>query len=266
VIKVNTAEFIRGTLALIILVAYTIFGANTRLYQTIAAKESAPLAVTYEETIQEQAPEPEYTQSVPTATKTSGQAPVNVKPKTVAVAVKTEAITEDVITTGEELVVPYLSSDFKAYMGYDMVTNRTAPQWKYREMAVTDENGLRRIGEDYLVAMGTYYTEEVGARFRITLDSGSVITVTVGDIKNPEHTDKYNMYTPIRDKSGNIINANVLEFIVDTKKLNSRAAKLGTVSCIDGLEGDVEKIERINEKQEQGQGQEQQEEKPESVA
>jgi hypothetical protein len=161
--------------------------------------------------------------------------------------IETENIKTDDIIISEALAVPYLTSDFKAYMAYDMVTDRTAPQWHYRETAYTDENGLRRIGDDYLVAMGTYYSEAVGARFRITLDSGNVFTVTVGDIKNPLHTDKYNMYTPIRNKSGAIISANVLEFIVDMDKLDKMAAKLGTVSCIDGLNGDVEKIERLAE-------------------
>jgi hypothetical protein len=151
----------------------------------------------------------------------------------------------DKLTDTDSLVVPWINSDFKAYMAYDMVTDSTAPQWKYREMAHTDENGLRRIGEDYLVAMGTYYSESVGARFRITLDSGSVFTVTVGDIKNPAHTDTYNMYTPVKDKSGNVICANVLEFIVDTDKLPPLALRLGTVSCLDGLEGNVKQIERL---------------------
>jgi hypothetical protein len=141
--------------------------------------------------------------------------------------------------------VPWLDSDFKAYMPYDSITDTTTPQWHYRKHAWTDYNGLRRVGDDYLVAMGTYYTDEVGNRFKITLDSGSQITVTVGDIKDPAHTDRYNMYTPVKNHSGKIIGANVLEFLVDTDKLNEKAAKLGTVSCIDGLEGNVESIEKL---------------------
>jgi hypothetical protein len=144
-----------------------------------------------------------------------------------------------------ELAVPWRNSDFKAYMPYDSITDKTAPQWRYRQLAWTDINGLRRVGDDYLVAMGTYYTESVGARFLITLDTGSEFTVKVGDIKNPAHTDTYNMYTPVRGADGKIISANVLEFLVDTDKLDEKAALLGTVSCIAGLEGNVEKIAKL---------------------
>jgi hypothetical protein len=147
----------------------------------------------------------------------------------------------------ENYEVPWLNSDFKAYMPYDSITDKTAPQWFYRQNAWTDSNGLRRVGTDYLVAMGTYYTESVGERFRITLDTGNVFTVTIGDIKNPAHTDRYNMYTSVKDNYGNFYSANVVEFIVDTDKLDSYAKILGTVSCIDGLEGNIEKVEKIVE-------------------
>jgi hypothetical protein len=143
--------------------------------------------------------------------------------------------------------VPWQNSDFKAYMPYDSITDKTAPQWHYRQNAWTDSNGLRRVDSDYLVAMGTYYTEKVGERFKITLDTGNVFTVTVGDIKNPAHTDRYNMYTSVKDNYGNFYSANVVEFIVDTDRLDSRAKKLGTVSCLDGLDGNIEKIEKIAE-------------------
>ncbi|MDR0903731.1 MAG: hypothetical protein LBM59_03790 [Ruminococcus sp.] len=150
-------------------------------------------------------------------------------------------------TVLEEYEVPLQNSDFKAYMSYEKITDKTAPQWHYRQNAWTDINGLRRVGSDYLVAMGTYYTENVGERFKITLDTGNVFTVTIGDIKNPAHTDRNNMYTSVKDNYGNFYSANVIEFIVDTDKLDSYAKKLGTVSCIDGLGGNIEKVEKIVE-------------------
>jgi hypothetical protein len=54
------------------------------------------------------------------------------------------------------------------------------------------------------------------------------------------------MYTPVISADGKVISANVLEFIVDMHKLNSKASKLGTVSCISGLKGNIEKIERLS--------------------
>jgi hypothetical protein len=148
-------------------------------------------------------------------------------------------------TYKKEFLVPWQNSDFKAYMSYEKITDKTSPQWYYRNNAWTDSNGLRRVDDDYLVAMGTYYSDSVGERFRITLDSGDVFTVRIGDIKNPLHTDIYNMYTPVKDNSGKFYSANVLEFIVDTDKLDTKAAKLGTVSCIAGLGGNIAKVEKL---------------------
>jgi hypothetical protein len=144
-----------------------------------------------------------------------------------------------------EYLVPWQNSDFKAFMSYEMITDKTSPQWYYRNNAWTDSNGLRRVDDDYLVAMGTYYSDRVGERFRITLDSGDVFTVRIGDIKNPLHTDIYNMYTPVKDSSGKFYSANVIEFIVDTDKLDPHAAKLGTVSCLTGLGGNIAKVEKL---------------------
>ncbi|MDR0947100.1 MAG: hypothetical protein LBM87_05085 [Ruminococcus sp.] len=147
------------------------------------------------------------------------------------------------IPPGIALEIPELESDFKAFMSYKAITDKTAPQWEYRLNAYTDEHGLRRIEEDYLVAMGTYYASSVGERFRITLETGSIFTVMTGDIKDDAHTDPEKMYTPAKQDGKPC--ANVLEFIVDTDKLADEVLTLGTVSFYEHLKGNITKIERL---------------------
>lgn len=98
---------------------------------------------------------------------------------------------------------------------------------------------------DYIVAMGTYYAENVGDRFKITLDTDNEITVIIGDIKQDIHTDYFNQYTPIYDENGIFFSGNVLEFIVDTDVLPKVPRRLGTVSYFDYLKGNIKSIERI---------------------
>lgn len=93
--------------------------------------------------------------------------------------------------------------------------------------------------------MGTYYAENVGDRFNITLDTDNEITVIIGDIKQDIHTDYFNQYTPIYDENGIFFSGNVLEFIVDTDVLPKIPRRLGTVSYFDNLKGNIKSIERI---------------------
>ena len=54
------------------------------------------------------------------------------------------------------------------------------------------------------------------------------------------------MYSPVYDNNGNLISANVIEFIVDTNKLDRSVTKLGTVSAYDNFKGNIVKIERTD--------------------
>lgn len=133
-----------------------------------------------------------------------------------------------------------ISTDFKSYMDYRCITNTNSSQYKLQKYAWTDENGLRRYDDYYLVALGSYYSSTVGDCFKITLDTGETFDVMVGDCKADCDTDSNHMYHPMRDGSGNVI-----EFIVDTKELPKEVRRMGTVSAIDIFEGNVESIEKI---------------------
>jgi len=125
---------------------------------------------------------------------------------------------------------------FKTYMDYRKITNKSSRQWHLQQLAYTDSEGFRKFNDNYLVAVGTYYADEVGKEFRVTLDSGIVFHAMVGDIKQDIHTDENNQYVPV--------NGNIIEFIVDVDKLDELTRKLGNASN-SGLKGSIIKIEEV---------------------
>lgn len=142
--------------------------------------------------------------------------------------------------------IPDYDTSFKTYMDYRKITDKTSAQYMLQMEAYTDDIGLRKYEDHYIVAMGTYYSNNVGDTFKITLDNDKSFDVIIGDIKADCHTDDKNMYSPVYDNNGNFISANVIEFIVDTKKLNKSVKKLGTVSAYDDFKGNILKIERTD--------------------
>lgn len=113
------------------------------------------------------------------------------------------------------------TGEFKSYMSYKAITTKGSGQWKLQQEAWTDEQGYRRHGENYMVAMGTYYADKVGRKFIISLSSGQVVPVIVGDIKADQHTDELNQYRTT-DKS-------IIEFIVDTDRISAESKRMGTM-------------------------------------
>ena len=122
---------------------------------------------------------------------------------------------------------------FKTYMDYRKITNKNSKQWKLQEQAWTEGRGFRKIGEHFLVAVGTFYADEVGKELLIEFEDGQQIKAIVGDIKQDRHTDSTNRYVPI--------NGNIVEFIVDTEKLDPEVIRRGDVSWL-GLNGRIKSI------------------------
>lgn len=151
----------------------------------------------------------------------------------------------EIVEQDVQLEIPDCDTSFKAYMDYNCITDDTTMQWELQQTAYTDEYGLRKIGTDYCVAVGSYYSETVGERFKITLDSDNEFTVIISDLKKDEHTDSSNRYSPVYDENGDFYSANILEFIVDVNQLHSMVTTLGTVSYYDEFEGNIVSIEKI---------------------
>lgn len=137
--------------------------------------------------------------------------------------------------------VPVGDTAFKSYMDYRCITSRRSPQYKLQGECWTDENGLRRLGDDYVIAVGSYYADHIGDRLEITLENGDGFTAVVGDFKANCHTDSTHRYYPM---SGG--RKNVIEFIVDTESLDRTARRMGDISYIDGFGGDIADVEKID--------------------
>ena len=134
------------------------------------------------------------------------------------------------------------NGNFKTYMLYTGITDKSSKQYSLQSECYTDDNGFRKHGEFYTVAMGTYYAKFVGQKFIVTLDSGVKLPVMIGDFKQDRHTNDTNQYV-------NLPNKNVVEFIVDYDKMDTLSRKMGDVSYTEGdfLKGSIIKIEEVVE-------------------
>lgn len=132
--------------------------------------------------------------------------------------------------------LPMVSGAFKSWMDYRTITNKTSKQYALQDKSETNAQGLRMYQGRYIVAMGTYYADEIGQEYRIYLSGGQVVDVVVGDIKSDAHTDSNRQYTRS--------NESVIEFVVDADKLSEMSRKMGTVT---EFTGDIVRIEGVAE-------------------
>lgn len=126
--------------------------------------------------------------------------------------------------------IPGNGGRFKSYTNYRLL-NKSSPQWnkiQCHENAYTDKNGLRKVGDYYCVAMGSYYSTTLGDTFEITTEGGT-FRVVLCDFKANQHTDSTNRYTAH--------NGCVIEFYVDMDSLNSIARQMGDISYADSKFG-----------------------------
>ncbi|MCI7767487.1 MAG: hypothetical protein MSJ26_05845 [Oscillospiraceae bacterium] len=139
--------------------------------------------------------------------------------------------------TEETLPVPDVDTEFKTYMDYRRITDTDSVQYALQQEAYTDSLGIRRIGEDVCVALGTAYTDSCGERFEITLDSGNTFTAIVGDIKDDSDTDPTNRYVELWEGHGDMV-----EFIVETEKLDKTVRIMGSIGEYDKYSGSITAI------------------------
>ena len=125
------------------------------------------------------------------------------------------------------------SGVFKSYTDYQCLSKNSA-QWNIQKQAYTDENGLRKIGDAYLVALGSYYGTTLGARYEVTLSNGNTFQIILCDCKKDIHTDAKNKAT--------ISDGSILEFYVDASSLPRSVKRSGTISSIDFFSSGVASI------------------------
>lgn len=119
--------------------------------------------------------------------------------------------------------VPEADTGFKAYMDFRSIKDRTTAQYRLQQEAWTDEQGFRRLGDRYMIALGTFYSKQCGSVFRITLESGASFEAVVADIKADADTDTLHQHH----------DGNVVEFIVDVSEISQDCRVMGDMSWAD---------------------------------
>ena len=133
-------------------------------------------------------------------------------------------------------IVPKTNTSMKSYMSYKTITDKTSEQYKLQHYknVYTDSEGFRRIGDNFIVAIGTYFNCNVGQEVVVRLSSGSTFKAIVGDIKANIHTDG-DMHVQHN------VDGSVIEFLVDSRKLDGTIRKMGdcSYSSANDFKGDV---------------------------
>lgn len=141
--------------------------------------------------------------------------------------VEEEPVTPEVAVE-DNCVVPYPHNEFITYEFYTSLS-LSSPQGQLQNEAYTGEYGIRKVGNYYLVAMGSAYASHVGQKFRIVFTTGQTIDVMIGDFKSDQHTDQWNSAAR---------NGDILEFIIEYAP--EEVALMGSYSIV--FPGTVEKI------------------------
>lgn len=136
---------------------------------------------------------------------------------------------KDIVYVEEEVEVDYrweyipkVTKDFKSYMDYGAITNKSSIQWQLQQKAYTEE-GYRKLEGRIMVAMAAY---PVGTELDLYLSSGEILEVVIGDIKAG---------TSLQHPDGSVV-----EFIVDTGSMRSDVRRDGSFHNIH--KGIIEKV------------------------
>ena len=153
-----------------------------------------------------------------------------------------ELITNLFTADGKSMDIPNGNTSNKTYMSYHAIKMKSSPQYKLQHdgNTTTDEYGLRRRGEDYVIALGSYYGTTIGQRYQISFEGGTTITATLGDCKSDRHTDAKGQQ--------HSIDGSVVEFVTDSSDiLNSNIRRRGSISAHPGVnfQGNVVSIQKI---------------------
>ncbi|MDE6853086.1 MAG: hypothetical protein K2J67_11500, partial [Lachnospiraceae bacterium] len=122
-------------------------------------------------------------------------------------------------------------NSFKSYESYHLLRYS---QGRLQRKAYTDENGLRKVGNRYCIAMGSYYTTRIGCKIDLLMSDGDVVKCILADQKSDRHTDSRHQ---IHRSDGSLV-----EFVVDKYKLASKVKRHGDISQISQFKQSVRKV------------------------
>ena len=132
------------------------------------------------------------------------------------------------------------NSGFKSFMPYNVngrsIFSSTSKQRKLQNnYGYSGEYGIRQVDNRFCVAIGSFFTTNIGTYFDLVLENNSVIPCVLADGKANCDTDASNIVT-VHDGS-------VAEFIVDMSSLNTNARRDGDISsCTKEWDSPISKI------------------------
>ena len=178
------------------------------------------------------------TTAVPETTEPPTETTTETLPQTTYQETTKTYTTEASSTTSVETTQKKTHSNFGSFKSYTdyRCLSRSSAQWKLQEQAYTDENGLRKIEDAYLVAMGSYYGTTLGTKYKVTLSSGNSFTVMLCDFKDNRHTDGNNQVC--------LSNRSVIEFYVESDKMPSIVRQMGSVGALEQFKGGIVSVEK----------------------
>lgn len=135
------------------------------------------------------------------------------------------------------LEVPGKQNGFKTWMPHTTLSTTSPNRKLLSKVGYTDKNGLWKIDDMYCVALGSYYSDQLGDIFEIELSSGNKFKAISVDHKADIHTDSTNRVTK---GSGCVV-----EFIVNKNKLNDKIKVSGNVGILPEFAGTYTKIVKI---------------------
>lgn len=130
--------------------------------------------------------------------------------------------------SGKTITLPSGLGTVRTYMGWQMITNTSSPQYKLRSAAGMkfDKEGFGKIGDRYVIACTTTFGN-VGDYIDVYLANGTVQKCIIGDIKNQNDSGC--------NKWGHLNGDCVIEYVVDKSSWYSGGrgahANPGTSSC-----------------------------------
>lgn len=125
---------------------------------------------------------------------------------------------------------------FKSWMDYRKIKmNGSEQKILQDDYAYTGRYGIRQVNNRYCVAVGSYFTTDVGRYFDLILENNEVIPCILADRKDDGDTDVDNIFTKK--------NGCATEFVIDEDSLNRPAREDGNISaCTDKWNSPVKTI------------------------
>ena len=124
-------------------------------------------------------------------------------------------------------------------MSYKAITSKSSLQYKLQNIAYTGNYGIRQVNGRYCIAIGSYFTTDIGLYIDLILENGEIIPCILGDCKDDKHTDSQHILT---------YDGSLAEFIVDTAFLNSDAKLHGDISKCDEWDSTIVGVKIYDER------------------